>query len=341
MSASLPRHVALCSGSSPALGWWCYLVLVWYQCNHNVWTFATSLEGDVPGCYLYFPSSHYVAWSGYLSSQSSWKPFQHTIIRLHEVWPSALSSSYHSPISESMQKEKWLMGRLWMTRGDLQSMENISDISADSLQIRFSLEWKFDAGIWARRHVAAWSWASHRLLFLSALKWESELFDLHHYPLKYCCFQHPDIYPGKSCTTVRVADCAVRKKRRWQWAGTRGCCWAWCTQATSPAGAGQGFLSPVCSSNLWLFMSSVNLLADIQHSFRPVHSSKEPKFYCLWREVSNQKLFSGPKLFPLRSSPRVSKSCQPFALSEVLRDINALFSLYLQFIGNTGLSPEA
>lgn len=32
------------------------------------------------------------------------------------------------------------MGRLWMTRGDLQSMENISDISADSLQIRFSLE---------------------------------------------------------------------------------------------------------------------------------------------------------------------------------------------------------
>lgn len=32
------------------------------------------------------------------------------------------------------------MGRLWMTRGDLQSMENISDISADSLQTRFSLE---------------------------------------------------------------------------------------------------------------------------------------------------------------------------------------------------------
>lgn len=32
------------------------------------------------------------------------------------------------------------MGRLWMTRGDLQSMENISGISADSLQTRFSLE---------------------------------------------------------------------------------------------------------------------------------------------------------------------------------------------------------
>lgn len=34
--ASLPEHVALCSGSSSVLGWWCCLVLVWYQCNHNV-----------------------------------------------------------------------------------------------------------------------------------------------------------------------------------------------------------------------------------------------------------------------------------------------------------------
>lgn len=51
--ASLHRHVALCSGSSPALGCWCCLVLVWYQCNHDVWTFSTFLEGDLPSCYLY------------------------------------------------------------------------------------------------------------------------------------------------------------------------------------------------------------------------------------------------------------------------------------------------
>lgn len=93
-------------------------------------------------------------------------------------------------------------------------------------------------------------------------------------------------------------------------------------------------------------MSSVSLLAfvpciAVQHSFCLVHSSKGLKILLPVKRSKQSKVILWTEVIPLHSSPRVSKSCQPFVPSEVLRNINALFSLYLQFIGNTGLSPEA
>lgn len=205
------------------------------------------------------------------------------------------------------------------------------------LQTCFPLELKWDAGIWSRPHVAAWSWAFHRL-FLSALKWEAELLHFAATHWNTAASSTHTFTLGKTALPWELLTVQWGRKGGDSEQASGDVAEHSVPKPPAQLGLTRVFFHQCVQVTYGLSWALWVCLLTSNTAFVLCIAPRGPSSYCLWREVSNQKLFSGPKLFPLHSSPRVSKSCQPFVPSEVLRNINALFSLYLQF---TGLSPEA